>query len=137
MVDRQQAAGGLGQSDQLVAMSQLQGHRLFQQHVLSGLQCRLGRRVMESIGDDDINHVHIVAPDQFAIILHDRRPGVRLPRRLATLFRLHGHRRQPRSLRVLNRPRVMSAEKTITDQAKTNFVRHGKRGIGSALDLGL
>jgi len=68
MVDRDLQTLLLGQPQHVVAFFHGEAHGLFQQQVLAGGKHGGGHLVMQAIGYDDIDHIQVVALDQFPIV---------------------------------------------------------------------
>jgi hypothetical protein len=54
--------------DQLVAVIQLQAHRLLQEHVAAGLKCSLGRLVMQVRRQHKVHRIQFLLPQHLAVI---------------------------------------------------------------------
>ncbi len=120
VADRHDSSAGSLRGDQALAILGRRRHRLFQQHVLPGHECRAANLRVKMVGQHDVDHVDGRVGDRLAPI--ERHMGGRKAgsRRRCRHLAAAGDRRQCEAVRLGDRTGVIAAPRPVADQREAH-----------------
>jgi len=120
VADAQDFSRAADRLDEAIAVGDRGGHRLFQQHVLAGLESGHGDVGMQVIGHDDVDGVDRTVGKQVTPIEMHLRAGMSLARCGGGRFARAGDRRQLGAGRLADRLGMIATPRAVADQTETH-----------------
>ena len=133
MADREHQALFRGAGDEVIAMGQLESHRLLKQHMLARIERRCRHLVMQNVGNRHIDEIDVITVEKFAVIAAHIGAWMGVPCRGLAGLGLDRNGGELGARRRLDRGGMMRPEKTIANETETNRVRPTHSGSSSSL----
>ncbi len=122
MPDGQVPALGPRQRDQLVALIQLQAHRLFEQQMAACFQSGAGSLEVQVRGQDDVRDVQLFPLKHLPVVGVNRDARMRGLGRDTVRFRMLGNGRELGAAGLCDDTGVMAPPGSTADQPQTNRI---------------